>query len=331
MAQPSGPIPVGVMGLGLIGRRIAQAALASPGLCLVAAVDASPSLAGRSLLEFVPGAPRTLKIDADLGAALGRLKGGVLLHATGSRFPAVLPQLEAAVRAGVHVCSTCEELAFPWLRYEEKADGLDELAQKHQVCVLGTGVNPGFVLDRLVACAGAASGEVRSVHAERLVDLSTRREALQRKAGMGLTEDEFERRAAQGELGHVGLAESAALCAVGLGLDFDEWEDEIEPLLADEDCGGPVPVKKGEVAGLYQKVRGFTEGRQVVELELSLCWGIEGAHDRIVIDADPKVDLTIEGGVPGESATAWAVVNAAPRLTRAEPGLLTVLELPAGR
>jgi 4-hydroxy-tetrahydrodipicolinate reductase len=255
----------------------------------------------------------------------------VLLHATGSRFLDVLAHLEAAVRAGVHVVSTCEELAFPWLRFEEKADALDELAAAHHVCVLGTGVNPGFVLDRLVAAAGSVSGEVRHVRAERQVDVSTRREALQRKVGLGLTEDEFERRATAGEIGHVGLAESAALCALGLGLDFDEYEEAIEPMIADEDHHGPVPVKRGQVAGIYQRVQGFADGREVVDLELSIGLGVESAHDRIVIDADPKIDLTIAGGVAGEAATAWAVVNAAPRLPSAQAGLLTVLELPAGR
>ncbi len=331
-ATPSGPLPVAVMGLGHIGRRIAEVAHASGELTLVGAVDASPAFAGKPLPELVPGSPKGLKVDRDLGQVLPRLKGGVLLHATGSRFEEVLPQLEAAVSAGVHVVSTCEELAFPWLRYEEKADKLDELAQRHQVSVLGTGVNPGFVLDRLVAAAGAVCGSIRHAHAERKVDLFTRRESLQRRCGLGLTEDEFERRASAGEVGHVGLAESAALCALGLGLDFDEYEEEVEPLLAEEDstCGA-IAIPRDHVAGVYHRVRGFHEGRETVLLELSLEAHAEGPYDLIRLDADPPVTLRVEGGYAGDDATAWAVANAAPRLARAERGLLTVLELPAGR
>lgn len=329
----SGPLPVAVAGLGFIGRKIAETALSSGELALVGAVDVSASIAGRPLAELIPGASKSLKVDADLGRLLPRLAGGgVLLLATGSRFQAVLPQLEAAARAGVHVVATCEELAFPWLRFEEQADKLDELAKKHHVSILGTGVNPGFAMDRLVSVAGGVCGSVRRARAERLVDLATRRESLLHRVGLGLTEDEFERRASAGEVGHVGLAESAALCAVGLGLDFDEYEEEIEPLLADEEAQcGPVKIARDCVAGVYQRVRGFHEGRETVQLELTLQAHAEGPHDLIHIEADPPVTLRVEGGYPGDVATAWAVVNAAPRVAHAERGLLTVLELPAGR
>jgi 4-hydroxy-tetrahydrodipicolinate reductase len=331
MAKASGPIPVAIMGLGFIGREIARAALASPELALVAAVDSAPSLHHKPLAELVPGAPKSLRVEPDAARVLANLTGGVLLHATGSRFEEVYPQLEAAARCGVHVVSTCEELAFPWLHFEEKADALDRLAKSRKACLLGTGVNPGFVLDRLVATAGAVCGHVRHIHAVRVVDASGRREALQRRIGMGMSEDEFARRAEAGKLGHVGLEESAALCALGLGLDCDEFEEDVDALIADEDFAGVVPVKKGQVAGVYQRARGFLEGRQIVELELTIAAGVEESYDLIELDAEPKVRLKVEGGYPGETATAWAVVNAAPRLLSAEPGLLTVLELPAGR
>lgn len=331
MAKGSGPIPVAIMGLGILGREIARAALASPELALVAAVDSAVPLVGRGLSELVPGAPKSLRVEGDAGRVLANLRGGVLLHATGSRFEAVYPQIEAAARCGVHVVSTCEELAFPWLHYEEKADALDHLAKSRGACILGTGVNPGFVLDRLPAAAGAVCGQVRSIHAVRVVDAAMRRESLQRRIGMGLSEDEFARRADAGELGHVGLEESAALCALGLGLDCDEFEEDVNALIAEEDFAGVVPVKRGQVAGIYQRARGFLEGRQVVELELTIAAGVEESYDLIELDAEPKVRLKVEGGYPGEVSTAWAVVNAAPRMLAAEPGLLTVLELPAGR
>jgi hypothetical protein len=331
MAKGSGPIPVAIMGLGILGREIARAALASPELAVVAAVDSASTFVGKTLSELVPGAPKSLRIEGDAARVLANLRGGVLLHAIGSRFEAIYPQLEAAARCGIHVVSTCEELAFPWLHYEDKADALDHLAKSRGTCILGAGVNPGFVLDRLVATAGAACGQVRSVHAVRVVDASLRREALQRRIGMGLSEDEFARRADAGELGHVGLEESAALCALGLGLDCDEFEEDVEALIAEEDSGGAFPVEKGQVAGIYQRARGFLEGRQVVDLELTIAAGVEESYDLIELDAEPKVRLKVEGGYPGEVATAWSVVNAAPRMLAAEPGLLTVLELPAGR
>ncbi len=329
---PAGPVPVVVMGLGFIGQEIARAALASPEVELIGAVDTSPQLAGRPLADVLGQPTPKVKVTDSLERALGRRRGAVLLHATGSRLPQVMDQLLDAIKLGVPVVSTCEELAFPFLKHPELATKLERAAQKAGVAVLGTGVNPGFVMDRLVATAGQACGPVRRVTVTRVVDARTRREALQRKVGAGLTEDEFFALVDKEQLGHVGLVESAALCALGLGMDCDDYEEEIAPVLAEEDItGGAFPVRKGRVAGIFQSVVGLEDEQERVRLELTIAVGAEDPKDRIEIDADPKVVVEIPGGVAGDRATANTLVNAAPRLTAAEAGLLTVLELPAGR
>jgi 2,4-diaminopentanoate dehydrogenase len=333
---PEGPVPVLVMGLGSIGQAIVRSVLASPEVELVGVVDSDPKQVGRPLAEVLGTPAPKLKVSADLGSALGKRSGSpngaVLLHATGSRLEAVMPELLAALKLGLSVASTCEELAFPHLKYPELADKLDRAAQKAGVAILGTGVNPGFVLDRLAATLGQVCGPVRHATLTRVVDARTRRPALQQKVGAGLSEEEFFARVDRDELGHVGLVESAALCALGLGMDCDDFEEEIVPVFAEEDIsGGAVAVKKGQVAGIFQSAVGLEEGQERVRLELTIAVGADAPGDRIELDADPKLTLEIPGGVPGDAATANVLVNAAPRLTAAEPGLLTVLELPAGR
>ncbi|ACG75358.1 dihydrodipicolinate reductase [Anaeromyxobacter sp. K] len=324
-------IPVVVMGLGEIGRAIARAVIARPDLELVAAVDSSASLAGRPLGELLGVPAPALKIAADPKAAFAAAKGGVLLLATASTLDAVRPDLERAVRAGLSVVSTCEELAYPWLRHEEAADALDALCEQRNVAVLGTGANPGFVLDRLAAVLGHATGPVRHVRGLRVVDASKRRAALLRKIGAGLDEDAFHEAAERGEVGHVGLAESAALAATGLGLGVDEVDEELAPLVAEEDArGGPVPVRRGQVAGFTQVARVFADEREVVRLELTIAVDADDPRDEVELDADPPLRLVVPGGIPGDAATAAAVVNAAAAVTELR-GLVTVLDLPAGR
>jgi 4-hydroxy-tetrahydrodipicolinate reductase len=319
------------MGLGYIGQQIVRAALASPEVTILGAVDNSPGFLGKKLSALVPGAG-PVKVVGDLASALGKTKGAVVLHATGSRLPQVMDQLLEACAAGVSVVSTCEELSFPYLKHEALAAKLDRAAQRAGVSLLGTGVNPGFVLDRLPALFGQVCGPVRHARVERVVDARTRREALQRKVGAGLSEEEFLRLVDEEQLGHVGLLESAALCALGLGMDCDDFEEEIVPVFAEEDIpGGAFTVRKGQVAGISQTAVATEDGQERVRLELTIAVGADDPGDRIVLDADPKVEVQIKGGVAGDQATANLVVNAAPRLTAAEPGLLTVLELPAGR
>lgn len=332
MPKGGGPVPVVVMGLGFIGQEISRAAYGCPEVHLVGAVDTNPQLVGRKLGDIVGVPALSFKISDTLAGAAGKSKGAVLLHATGSRLPQVADQLLLAIRAGFPVVSTCEELAFPYLKHPELAQKIDKAAQKAGVSVLGTGVNPGFVMDRLVATVGAATGEVRHVTVTRVVDARKRRPALQRKIGAGLTEEEFDTLLERDQVGHIGLLEATALTALGLGIDCDDFEEEVSSVVAEEDIeGGAFVVKKGRVAGIHQIGIGLVEAQEKVRLELTIAVGAENPGDLIVIDADPPIRMEIPGGVAGDTATANLVVNAAARVAAAEPGLLTVLELPAGR
>ena len=133
-------------------------------------------------------------------------------------------------------------------------------------------------------------------------------------------------------MGHVGLLESAALCALGLGLDCRRLRGGGGPVIAEEDIpGGAFLVPRGRVAGSMQTVVGLEDGQERVRLELTLALGAEPAGDRSEIESDTRLTLDIPGGIPGDAATAQLVVHAAPRMVAAESGLLTVLDLPAGR
>jgi 4-hydroxy-tetrahydrodipicolinate reductase len=322
-------IPVVLMGLGAVGQAIARAALEKPELSVVAAVD--PSHAGKQLGAVLGGPAPRLTITDDPGRAFQAAKGGVVLHATGSRFRAVLPQIERSVEHGLCVVSTCEELAYPWWSDPDAADALARRCEEHDVAVVGTGVNPGFVLDRLPAMLAQVAGPVRRVRARRVVDASNRRPGLQRKIGMGLTPEAWAAAAERGEIGHVGLAESALLVADACGLDVEELEleEELQELLAEEDVPGDAPVPAGAVAGVEQTVRGYVDGVERVGLDLRIYAGAEDPHGEIEITGPVPLNVTIRGGLSGEETTAWAVVNAAPAIRRMR-GLVTVLELPAG-
>ncbi|MBS2023662.1 MAG: dihydrodipicolinate reductase [Deltaproteobacteria bacterium] len=321
------------MGLGAIGRAVARAVLTKPELEVVAALELSPERVGKKLSEVLDMPAPDLVITSDVAAALKKAQGGVMVHATGSRLDAVEGELAQALSAGLCVASTCEELAYPWLRHPEIAERLDRIAQKRKVALLGTGVNPGFVLDRLPATLGAVTGPVRMVRAERVVDARTRRGQLQRKVGAGLNEEEFDRGVDDGTVGHVGLMESAALAALGVGLEVDEVDESIDPVESDEDQVGEggLQVPRGGITGVKQVARAFHDQKVVAELTLIIALGAVNPHDEIELVGDPNIKVVIPGGVPGDKATAWAVAHAAPLLPGAEPGLISVLDLPAGR
>ena len=329
-------IPVAVAGLGQIGREVARAVLGRPDLQLVGALDTDRTLAGQPLSKLLDVAfgPDEVRVEGDEAAVFGRARDGVLLQLTGSRLPEVAGQIERALKSGLNVISSCEELAFPWLRHAELAEDLEDQARRAKRSILGTGVNPGFVLDRLVCTLGAAVGHIQKVHAERVVDAGTRRAALRRKLGAGLTREEWDRQVDEGAIGHVGLSESAALVSAGLGLDCEEFDETIDPVVAEVRLTGPTleaTVERGQVAGCRQVARGFADGREVIQLALTIAVGARDPHDEVHLFGQPEIHVVSPGGIAGDRATAWTIVNSIPALVTAEPGLLTVLDLPAGR
>jgi 4-hydroxy-tetrahydrodipicolinate reductase len=101
-------------------------------------------------------------------------------------------------------------------------------------------------------------------------------------------------------------------------------------VIADEDVVGPPAVRAGDVVGARQVVRGYSEGTERVRLEVEISAHAEDPRDEVEIDAHPPVEAVLKGGIAGDLATAWAVVNAIPAVLEMR-GLVTVLDLPAGR
>jgi hypothetical protein len=313
------PVAVAQYGIGPIGAEIARLLLKKPWVKLVAAVDIDPAKIGRDLGEVIGlGREVGVKVTGDL-----RGKPEVVCHSTGSRLREVNGQLKELLERGCHVVSTCEELSFPLdatIREE-----LQQTARMHNVTLLGTGVNPGFVMDKLPLTITSVCQEVSEVRIIRIQNASTRREPLQRKVGAGMTTEEFRAAVDAGKIKHMGLRESLMLVGNGLGVEFESVSDEvIRPIVAEREIVTPyLTVAPGQVAGVHQTI--FGKGKIDVSLELRMYVGAEDvAADRVIVKGVPDVELTVKDGIHGDRATAAMVVNSIPRVVSARPGVLTM-------
>jgi len=313
------PISVAQYGIGPIGAEIARLLLTKPWVKLVAAVDIDPDKIGKDLGTVIGlGRETGVIVTSDL-----QVKPDVVCHSTGSRLRDVAGQLESLLERGCHVVSTCEELSFPLDR--EIREKLQLIARKANVAILGTGVNPGFVMDKLPLTLTSVCQDVKSVEIIRIQNASTRREPLQRKVGAGMTVEEFRAAVDAGKIKHMGLRESLMLVGNGLGVEFDSVSDErIEPIVADREVTTQyLKVAPGQVAGVHQTIRG--KGRIDVSLELRMYVGAEAvAADRVIVRGVPDVEMTIKDGVHGDRATAAMVVNSIPRIAQARAGVLNM-------
>lgn len=316
-------------GLGPIGSQILDLAMRSATLNVLGAVDIDPEKVGRDVGALRGGPEAGIEVVESVGALpLGTAgRDLTVLHAAGSHLETVRPQLRELLEAGFSVVSTCEELAYPWHRHPEISRDIDEQARRRGVTVLGTGVNPGFVMDVLALCATAVLGEVRDVQVNRAVDVSARRLPLQRKVGVGLDREMFIHLAASGAVGHVGLEESARLVAHGLGWDLAEVANTITPTTAS--TGHRVALAdlaSGDVDGLEQTCVATTaDGRRIA---LALTMRVEtDQRDEVLVTGDQQLRLSIPGGVPGDTATAAVAVNCAKRIDTMPEGLVTMTEV----
>ena len=326
----SGTISVMQFGCGPIGCSIVRLAARRASLAVRGAVDVDPALAGRDLGEVAAaGGTFGTAVRADAAAALAELRPDLVFHSTGSTVAGVYDQLALIASAGANVVSTCEELAFPAYRDPALAERLHALAVRHGVSILGTGVNPGFLMDTWPLFMSTLCADVRRVRVLRVQDASGRRAPFQRKIGAGLSVAEFDAALAAGGFGHVGLQESAALLADGLGWRLDAIEETVAPVLLDHAVrSAHVHVPAGTVAGLKQVAVGTRAGEPVVELEFHAYLGAPRSYETVTLAGTPPLEVTIDGGTPGDTATAAIVVNSAAAVAAAAPGLYRMIDLP---
>ncbi len=322
-------IRIAQVGLGPLGQKIAKFISERPDLEITAAVDSSPDKIGKDFGAMCGIPLNGVKISGSI-ANLKKANVDVVLLTTVSDMKRITPQIEEIVSLGLPVVSTCEELSFPWKTSPELAARIDAAAIKNKVAVLGTGVNPGFLMDYLPSCLTAVAQHVEGIKVSRIQDAYFRRGPFQQKIGAGLSLDEFEKKRLAGTLRHVGLTESMHMIAHSMGWELDKTEDILSPIIADRAMKTDfVSIKPGDAAGVQQIGRGYVKGEVKITLLFRAAVGEASSFDSVEIDGNPKIVSRIEGGVNGDVATCAISINAAKQILRAQPGLRIMTDMPA--
>jgi len=319
-------------GVGAMGTRIAKLLLKKKGVEIVGAIDVAKDKAGKDLGEILGIDKRLgIKVSNNPDDVLSSANADVVVHSTTSFLRQTYSQIAVAIKHGVNVVSTCEELSYPYATEPELAKKLDKLAREHSVTVLGTGINPGFLMDTRVINLTSVCQEIEHIKATRIMNAATRRTPFQKKIGAGLTVNEFKRRIENETItGHVGLTQSIAIIANALKWKLDKIEvDPVDPVIAETQVeSAAVKVEPGQVAGLKQCARGIKEGKEVITLDFQAYVGAKEEYDAITIKGVPNVQEKITPCIHGDSGTVAIIVNSIPKVMNAAPGLVTMKDLP---
>jgi 4-hydroxy-tetrahydrodipicolinate reductase len=318
------------VGLGPIGIGVVRQVAERKGFRIVGAADIDPAKEGRDLGQ-IAGLGRSLrvKVSRDVRKAIKASKPDVVVLCTSSSLKQVLPQIEAILKLKVPIVSTTEELAYPTKANLKYARVIHQLARKARVAVLGTGVNPGFVMDALPITLTGVCERVEALRIDRVQDARIRRLPFQQKIGAGLTQEQFQKKVQDGSVRHVGLAESVSMIADALGWKLDRISDVIQPKMATETVASEfLAVDAGFVCGIVQDGIGYRDGVPVITLHMEAYLGAPESFDSVEITGSPALKMKIAGGVHGDIATASIVVNSLPKILEVSPGLHTMRDMP---
>ncbi|NLM72210.1 MAG: dihydrodipicolinate reductase [Synergistaceae bacterium] len=332
------PVRVIIWGLGAMGSGIANLLLKKKGFEIVGAIDMGVKL-GKSMYEFLE-TPRGDRPDVVLTAAEDTIKPGaadIVLICTDSFVKGAFDKIKMSVENGMNVISSAEQMAFPKAAEPELAAEIDRLAKQHGVSVLGTGINPGLIMDLLVVIFTGACEQVDHVLSRRVNSLSPFGPTVMEEQGIGITADEFIKRRDDGSLaGHVGFVESINMIASAIGWKVDRVEQSMEPIVTEVDRKAPYGfAKAGDVAGCSMKGFGYVDGEVKIEMDHPQqiepqLGGVE-TGDYVIIKGVPDISMATQPEVPGGIGTVAMCVNMIPHVINARPGLKTMLDLPVPR
>lgn len=333
-------VRVAVWGFGAMGSGVTKVLLNKKGVTVTGVCDIHPQRVGKSIFELL-GVERNgredVLVNPKIEEVAKRGAADICVIATDSFTKKAFPKIKLVVEQGLNVVCTAEEMSYPKAKEPELAAEMDKLAKANGVSILGTGINPGLMMDLLAICLSGCMIDVEKVLCKRVNSLSPFGPAVMEEQGVGLSVDKFNAGVADGSLaGHVGFAESVGMINEALGFKVDKFEQQMKPIVTTVDRKSPYGfAKAGDVAGVNMTGQGYENG--VVKIDMihpqQIEPEMEGTHtgDYIVLTGTPNVNMAINPEVDGGIGTIAMIVNMIPHVINAKPGLKTMIDLPVPR
>ncbi len=319
------------IGLGPLGQQIGRYIAGKNEVKTVAAVDINENLRNQDFGQIIGGSPSNVLIKNSIEEALQSLseKPDVAILTTVSSVQKLESQVENIAKHGIPIVSTCEELSYPWEENPESSTRIDTICKKYNVACLGTGVNPGFLMDYLPSVLSSVCKDVKSIIVERFQDATPRRIPFQQKIGAGLDLEAFKAKEQTGTLRHVGLKESVYFLANSVGFKLDSVTEHLQAVIAEDDISAPsMDIKKGNARGVEQISHGYINGDCKIKMHFKAAIGEPRSFDRVTIKGEPSFVSEIDTGINGDVATCAITINSVKSILKVAPGLHTMATIP---
>jgi len=333
-------VRIAIWGFGAMGSGMARLILSKQGFVISGVCDRNPAYVGKSIFTIL-GIDRGQHPDVIVRAAIDEVVAhrscDLALLCTDSFTAKAFPKIKWLLEQEVDVISTAEEMAYPAAKEPELTRELDRIAKAHGVTVLGTGINPGVMMDLLVVMLTGVMADVEKIRVSRINSLSPFGGTVMEEQGVGLTVASFDEKRRNGTIaGHVGFRESSRMMADALGWSLDRFEQQMAPIVTKVDRRSPYGfAKAGDVAGVDMTAQGYVDGRLAIDMrhpqQIEPGLGDVETGDYIDIRGIPNVSMAITPEIDGGIGTIAICVNMIPHVINAKPGLKTMLDLPVPR
>lgn len=325
-------------GLGAMGSGMGKLLLEKSGIKVVGAIANRPEKCGVDLGDALNiGRKVGVLVSKDYEKVIKETEADIVLLSTDSFVKSVFNQIKLIVESKKNCITIAEEMAYPYIVENELSIEIDKLSKNNGVTVLGTGVNPGFVLDTLIITLSGACRKVNKIRASRINDLSPFGTTVMKTQGVGTTPEQFKKGIENGSIvGHIGFKQSINMIADALGIEIDNEYETREPIISNSYRETPyVKVEPGMVAGCKHIGYGMKNGEAVITLEhpQQIHPHMENIEtgDYIFIEGDPNLNLSIKPETPGGIGTIAVAVNMIPHVINSKAGLVTMVDLPIPR
>lgn len=328
-------LKVAVLGTGQMGSGIIRLLMRKQGVELVGVYGRRADRAGVDAGEAI-GLEKKIGValTTDLPGMLSSAKPDVVIQATCSRVGQAADEIKTAVQGGANVISIAEEMAYPSYEAPGLSEEIHKLAVENKVTVVGTGINPGFVLDLLVISLTGVCYNVESITARRINDLSPYGPSVLQTQGVGITPEAFKKGVEDGSVvGHFGFPESISMIARALGWNIDKIEQTRDPIISKVHRETRfVRIEPGLTAGCTHTAKGYMGGKPVIHLihPQQVHPHLENVQtgDHIEIKGEPDINFSSGPEIPGGIGTIALAVNMIPQVVCSPPGLKTMADLP---
>lgn len=332
-------VKVFIWGFGAMGKGITEMLLGKKGVEIIGVCDLNPNLVGQNFKDFLDASTshKDIVISDDIDYIIENNVIDVAIIATDSYTKNSFPKIEKIVKAGINVISTAEEMAYPYANEPILAEKMNALAKEHNVTILGTGINPGFVMDYLVIALTGVMENVDKIQVSRVNSLSPFGPTVMEEQGVGITIEDYNERVKTNDLaGHVGFKESVFMIADALGVKLDDFDQQMKPIISSVYRKSKYgEVQEGNLAGIDMTAQGIIDNNVFIDMKhpQQIEPELEGTNtgDYIKLYGKPEVNMSIQPEIDGGIGTISMCVNMIPHVINSKPGLKTMIDLPVPR